>query len=223
MSNGKNSADATYDEADVPDTDGGGTPDELHIARQEAADTFQSIANLDNIGDTAIVAITFFLTALGTWVTFAYPHLAANPPLRVVVVTITIAAVICTVGSIYYLVASLAPRRFYGSGVGDRFLEHPWLLWRNDDPADLERFSRGEIETVDDLEAAVETWVDDYDQDAQVDSETAFAYSRLLNYKLVARHKARNTAYGLAFLRLAVVFLGLLIVLSLLTAVLTAA
>lgn len=214
-------SDETTDSAAEGDPPAGDGADSLAIARAEADETFESISNLDSIGDTAVVAITFFLTALGTWVTFAYPRLAATPGLRVVVVAITIAAVVAALGSVYYLVDSLAPRRFYGDGVGERFLDHRWLLWRNDDPADLERFSRTEIESPEDLKRAVESWIDDYDQDTRIDSEAAFAYSRLLNYKLVARHKARNTAYGMALLRLAVVFLGLLIVLALVTAVLS--
>lgn len=195
--------------------------DKLAIARAEADETFQSMANLDNISDTAVVGITFFLTALGTWITFAYPRLSATPVLRVIVVAITIGAVVAVLASVYYLVDSLAPRRFYGDGVGDRFLNHRWLLWRNDDPTDLERFSRTDIERPEDLERAVKIWIDDYDEDIQIDSEAAFEYSRLLNYKLVARRKARNTAYGMAFLRLAVVFLGLLIVLALAAVVLS--
>lgn len=193
-----------------------GEPVELAIARREADDTFQSIANLDSIGDTAIIGITFLLAALGTWVTFAFPRLSASPPLRVAFVLIALASVFTTVASVYYLVDSLAPRRFYGSAVGERFLDHKWFPWRNDDPTDLERFARTDIDSPADLRRAVEAWIEAYDEDTTVDSEEAFAYSRLLNYKLVARHKARNTAYGMAFLRLAVVMLGVLIAVGLL-------
>lgn len=187
----------------------------LAIAREEADETFRSIANLDNIGDTAIVGITFLLAAIGTWVTFAYPQLVSSPELHAVFVALTLASVTATLVSMYYLVDALAPRRFYGDGVGSRFLEHKWLPWRNDDPMDLQRFSRVEIESPADLRTAVDEWIEAYDEDTTVDSEETFQYSRLLNYKLVARHKARNTAYGMAFLRLAVVCLGLVIATSL--------
>lgn len=192
----------------------------LAIARNEGDETFQSIANLDNIGDTAIVGITFLLAALGTWVTFAYPRLSETPGVRAGFILLALASVAATLASMYYLVDSLAPRRFYGDGVGDRFLDHKWLPWLNDDPTDLDRFSRTEIDSPADLRAAVEVWIDEYDEDTNIDSEAAFQYSRLLNYKLVARHKARNTAYGMAFLRLAVVCLGLVITVGILGGVL---
>jgi len=183
----------------------------LAIARSEGEETAQSIANLDNIGDTAIVGITFLLAALGTWVTFAYPRLSSTPAIRGAFIILALASVAATLASMYYLVDSLAPRRFYGDDVGDLFLDHKWFPWRNDDPTDLGRFNRTEIDSPADLRTAVEEWIDDYDEDTTVDSEEAFQYSRMLNYKLVARHKARNTAYGMAFLRLAVVCLGLVI------------
>lgn len=190
------------------------------IARDEADETFRSIANLDNIGDTAIVGITFLLAALGTWVTFVYPRLWGLPRLRALFVVLVLASVAATLASVYYLVDSLAPRRFYGADVGDRFLDHKWVPWLNDDPAEIERFDRKDIETPEDLEHAVTEWIEEYDGDTTIDSEDAFQYSRFLNYKLVARHKARNTAYGMAFLRLAVMSLGLLIALGLLAGVL---
>ncbi len=202
------------------DTDGStgarGESTTLAVARIEGEETFQSISNLDNIGDTAIVGITFLLAALGTWVTFAYPRLSSTPVIRGAFVLLALASVAATLASMYYLVDSLAPRRFYGDGVGDRFLDHKWLPWLNDDPTDLDRFSRTEIDSPADLERAVEEWIDGYDEDTEIDSEAAFQYSRLLNYKLVARHKARNTAYGMAFLRLAVVCLGLVITVGIL-------
>lgn len=188
----------------------------LAIARDEADETFRSIANLDNISDTAIVGITFLLAALGTWITFIYPRLSGTPLVRTVFAVVAILSVLAILLSVYYLVDALAPRRFYGEDVGTRFLDHKWLPWRNDDPTDIERFDRREIESPEDLRAAVETWIREYDEDTAIDSKAAFQYSRLLNYKLVARHKARNTAYGIAFLRLAVVALGVLIGIGLL-------
>lgn len=189
----------------------------LDIARDEADETFKSIANLDNIGDTAIVGITFLLAALGTWTTFIFPELEGYPRIRLFFVLLVVISVLATIASVYYLVNSLAPRQFYGEGVGERFLDHQWIPWLNDDPVDLERFSRTEIESPQDLETAVERWIDRYDGDTRVDSEEAFVYSRLLNYKLVARQKARNAAYGMAFLRIAIVVLGLVVITGLAT------
>jgi hypothetical protein len=194
-------------------------PDEetvVDIAQDEATETSQSIANLDNISDTAIVGITFLLAALGTWVTFIFPRLSDSRLIQSAFAGITILTVVAILSSVYYLVDAMAPRRFYGDGVGDRFLDYKWLPWLNDDPVDIERYDRTEIESPSDLREAVEAWVAEYDADTTVDSWAAFQYSRLLNYKLVARHKARNTAYGMAFLRLAVVGLGVLIVIGVL-------
>jgi uncharacterized membrane protein YkgB len=190
--------------------------DTLKIARDEAAETAQSISNLDNIGDTAVVGITFLLAALGTWVGFVYSNVAAVPQLRVLFVAIASLSVVATVLSMYFLAESLVPRQFYGDGVGDRFLDNRWLLWRNDDPAGINGFERhGDIESPDDLQDAVEEWIEEYDGETTVESEEMFIYSRLLNYKLVARYKARNTAYGMALLRIAIVCLGILILVGL--------
>lgn len=192
------------------------------IAEAEADETFRSISNLDSISDTAIVGITFLLAALGTWITFAYSRLAGMLWAQGLFVALGVLCVLMIVLSISFLTDALAPRKFYGEGVGQRFLDHRWLVWRNDDPVDLQRYSRdGDIETPADLEDAVESWIDDYDQDTTVDSKTAFEYARLLNYKVVARQKARNTAYGMAFLRIAVVALAGLIVVGLLAPFLT--
>ncbi|MFC6864372.1 hypothetical protein ACFQGE_13000 [Halomicroarcula sp. GCM10025817] len=192
------------------------------IAKAEADETFRSISNLDSISDTAIVGITFLLAALGTWITFAYNRLAGLLWAQGLFVALGVVCVLMIVLSITFLTDALAPRKFYGEGVGQRFLDHRWLVWRNDDPVDLQRYARsGDIETPADLEDAVESWIDDYDQDTTVDSKTAFEYARLLNYKVVARQKARNTAYGMAFLRIAVVALASLIVVGLLAPFLT--
>ena len=188
----------------------------LEIARDEADETAQSISNLDNIGDTAVVAITFLLAALGTWVGFVYSNITPIPQLRIIFVTITSISVITTVLSMYFLAESLVPRQFYGDGVGERFLDYRWLVWKNEDPAEINSFERqGDIESPGDLQDAVENWIKEYDDETTVDSKEMFIYSRLLNYKLVARHKARNTAYGMAFLRIAVVCLGILILIGL--------
>jgi hypothetical protein len=121
----------------------------------------------------------------------------------------------------YFLAESLVPRQFYGDGVGERFLDYRWLLWKNDDPAGINSFERqGDIESPGDLRDAVENWIEEYDDETTVDSEEMFIYSRLLNYKLVARHKARNTAYGMALLRIAVVCLGILILIGLIASLL---
>ena len=190
--------------------------DTLEIARDEAEETAQSISNLDNIGDTAVVGITFLLAALGTWAGFVYNNITAVPQLRILFVAIASLSVGTTVLSMYFLAESLVPRQFYGDGVGDRFLNHRWLLWRNDDPAGIDGFERhGDIESPSDLKDTVEDWIEEYDGETAVDSEEMFIYSRLLNYKLVARHKARNTAYGMALLRIAVVCLGVLILVGL--------
>jgi hypothetical protein len=189
----------------------------LDIARDEADETFKSIANLDSIGDTAIVGITFLLAALGTWTTFIFPELDGHPTVRLAFVLLVAISVLATIASVYYLVNSLAPRQFYGEGVGERFLDHQWIPWLNDDPVELERFSRTDIDSPADLEAAVEGWIDRYDADTRIDSQEAFVYSRLLNYKLVARQKARNAAYGMAFLRIAIVVLGVLVITGLAT------
>lgn len=191
------------------------------IARDEADETAQSISNLDNIGDTAVVAITFLLAALGTWVGFVYSNIAPIPQLRIIFVTIASLSVVTTVLSMYFLAESLVPRQFYGDGVGERFLDYRWLLWKNDDPAGINSFERqGDIESPGDLQDAVENWIEEYDDETTVDSEEMFIYSRLLNYKLVARHKARNTAYGMALLRIAVVCLGILILIGLIASLL---
>jgi hypothetical protein len=191
------------------------------IARDEADETAQSISNLDNIGDTAVVAITFLLAALGTWVGFVYSNIAPIPQLRIIFVTIASLSVVTTVLSMYFLAESLVPRQFYGDGVGERFLDYRWLLWKNDDPAGINSFERqGDIESPGDLQDAVENWIEEYDDETTVDSEETFIYSRLLNYKLVARHKARNTAYGMALLRIAVVCLGILILIGLIASLL---
>lgn len=191
------------------------------IARDEADETAQSISNLDNIGDTAVVAITFLLAALGTWVGFVYSNIAPIPQLRIIFVTIASLSVVTTVLSMYFLAESLVPRQFYGDGVGERFLDYRWLLWKNDDPAGINSFERqGDIESPGDLQDAVENWIEEYDDETTVDSEEMFIYSRLLNYKLVARHKARNTAYGMALLRIAVVCLGIMILIGLIASLL---
>lgn len=191
--------------------------DDEAIARQEADETFQSISDLDNISDTMFVAITFLLTGVATWTGFAFDRLAGDPVLQWLYVVLAIGCVLSIVGSVFFLAASLTPRGFYGRVVGERFLDHRWLLWRNDDPVDVETYRENREGVTDEAELArrYEDWLDDYDPGVELTSRESFEFSRLLNYKVVARIKARNTAYGVAFLRIAITLFVVLVVLGL--------
>lgn len=196
--------------------------DDEAIARQEADDTAESIADLDNISDTMFVAVTFLLAALATWTTFAYGRLDGAPTLKTLYVALAVLCVAAVTGCVVSLSLSLSPRGFYGRAVGDRFLDHPWLLWRNDDPGGIEEFRarRDRVGSTDELRESYEEWLDRYDPGADVTSREAFEFSRLLNYKLVARIKAHHTAYAVALFRIATVVFALVIVLSLVVPVL---
>lgn len=192
--------------------------DDEAIARQEANETFRSITDLDSISDTMFVAITFFLAAVATWTTFAYGRLDGMETVQSVYVGLVILCVVTITACVVFLSLSLSPRGFYGDAVGDRFLGHPVLLWRNDDPGNLREFrdKRRTVRSEDDLASAYEDWLREYDPGTTLSSRESFEYSRLLNYKLVARIKAHNTAYAVALFRAATLLFATLIVFSLL-------
>jgi hypothetical protein len=190
--------------------------DSTAIASQEADETFQSITDLDSISDTIIVAITFFLSALGVWTGFGYDRLSQLPRVQLVFGVLAALCLIATVLSIYYLSRSLFPRAFYGTDVGQAFLERPWLPFFSADNAGLSTFEHAaEVDDTDDLDREFEIWLDRYHPDADIESYADFERLRLFNYKYVARIKALYTARGIAYLLLAVVLLLLLAVLTL--------
>ena len=193
--------------------------DDEAIARQEADETITSISNLDSIGDTMFVAITFFLAALAAWTPFALGRLSQFPRAQQVAIALTVGCALAIGGCVFVLAISLAPRAFYGSAVGTQFLNDSWLLWRNDDPGGIKAFreQRDDIESERDLQAAYESWLADYDPDTDINSKESFEFSRLLNYKLVARIKAHYTAYGVALFRIATILFVILVVITLLT------
>lgn len=192
--------------------------DDESIARQEADETFRSITDLDSIADTMFVAITFLLAALATWTSFAFGRLSGSVYLEGIYIVLVIVCALLIAGSVFFLSISLAPRGFYGENIGERFLDHSWLLWRNDDAVGYREFAdrRGDIAEEADLRNEYEQWLDQYDPDTTLSSRESFEFSRLLNYKTVARAKARHTAYGIALLRIAVILLVLLILVTLL-------
>ena len=188
----------------------------LEIATKEGDDTFESITDLDNLNDTALVGVTFLLTALVTWTAFAYSRVVEIQWLAYTYVTLTVGCLVAAIGCVYFLTTALSPRGFYGERVGESFFTHRWLVWRNGDPLNVSNFERiAESEGVE-LESSVDDWIDGYDPNCTIDSYEDFVYSRLLNYKYVARIKAHNTAYAMALFRIAIVLLGLLVVLGLL-------
>lgn len=189
--------------------------DDEAIARQEADETVNSISNLDSIADTMFVAVTFFFAALATWTPFALDRLRHLHRTQQVAIGLTVACAVAIVGSVYFLAKALAPRAFYGPAVGSQLLDSSWLLWRNNDPGRLADFKerREAVESEADLRAEYETWLSRYDRDTDITSNESFEFSRLLNYKLVARIKAHYTAYGVALFRIAtVLFVALLVV-----------
>lgn len=192
--------------------------DDEAIAKQEADETVNSISNLDSIGDTMFVAITFFLTALATWTPFALQRLSHLQRVQQVVIGLTIGCALAIGGCVFVLAVSLAPRAFYGSAVGNQFLDNSWLLWRNDDPGHVAKFKTRQeaVESETDLKAEYETWLARYDPKADISSKESFEFSRLLNYKLVARIKAHYTAYGVALFRIATILFVSIVVITLL-------
>lgn len=192
--------------------------DDEAIAKQEADETVNSISNLDSIGDTMFVAITFFLTALATWTPFALQRLSHLQRVQQVVIGLTIGCALAIGGCVFFLAVSLAPRAFYGSAVGSQFLDNSWLLWRNDDPGHVAEFKtrREAVESESDLRAEYETWLARYDPEANISSKESFEFSRLLNYKLVARIKAHYTAYGVALFRIATILFVSIVIITLL-------
>ncbi len=193
--------------------------DDKAIAKQEADETVNSISNLDSIGDTMFVAITFFLTALATWTPFALQRLDQFQNARYIVIALVIACALSIGGCVFVLAISLAPRAFYGSAVGRQFLDNSWLLWRNDDPGYVQVFKdrREAVESESDLRAEYNRWLSQYDPDVDITSKESFEFSRLLNYKLVARVKAHHMAYGVALFRIATFLFVVLVVVTLLT------
>lgn len=185
---------------------------EKELARREADETRESISDLDNISDTAIVGVTFLLAALGTWTSFVYDRLSDILILEITFIFFVLASAMCALIGVYYFARSLAPRQFYGEGVGDRFLEHPWLPFpkfiAQNDKAEISRFETepDEVEDTEDLREKFRCWFKDYDPAFELETESGFDLSRFHNYKLVARYKARHTAYGMAYLRLSVLF-----------------
>lgn len=192
--------------------------DDEGIARQEANETFQSITDLDEIADTMFIAITFLLAALASWTTFAFDRVDGIPLIEQAYIVFAVSCAGMISVSVYFLASSLSPRGFYGQSVGQKFLNHQWLLWRNQDPVDVEMYHtrRQNIDSEADLKAQYEEWLDEYDPGTSISSRESFEFSRLLNYKYVARQKARNVAYGVALLRIAVILLAIIIFVSLL-------
>ncbi len=187
----------------------------LKIAKKEGNDTFTSITDLDNLNDTALVGITFLLTALVTWTAFAYSRVVETLWLTISFFIIAIGCVAASIGCVYFLTAALSPRGFYGKNVGKPFLYHKWQIWKNNEPLNISNFERVEDADNEDLESSVDDWIDRYDPNSSIDSYDDFVYSRLLNYKYVARIKAQHTAYAMALFKIAAVLLGLLVLLGL--------
>ncbi len=187
----------------------------LEIATKEGNDTFESITDLDNLNDTALVGVTFLLTGLVTWTAFAYSRVIEIQWLAYTYFSITIGCVVATVGCVYFLTTALSPRGFYGENVGDSFLKHKWLIWRNSDPLNVSNFERVADTEETDLGSNVDDWINGYDPTRAIDSYEEYVYSRLLNYKYVARIKAHNTAYAMALFKIAVVLFGVLVLLGL--------
>jgi hypothetical protein len=192
--------------------------DDEAIAKQEADETVESISNLDDIGDTMFVAVTFFLAALATWTPFALRRLGQMQRARYVVIALVVCCAVAIGGCVFFLAISLAPRAFYGPDVGGQFLDDAWLLWRNDDPGAIKKFKqrRDAVNSESDLREGYEWWLKRYDSDVDISSKESFEFSRLLNYKLVARTKAHYTAYGVAFFRIATLLFVVLVAVTLL-------
>jgi hypothetical protein len=191
--------------------------DDEAIAKQEADQTYNSISNLDNIGDTMFVAVTFFLAALATWTPFALQRLSGVQEGKNIVIILTIICVLSIGSSVFFLAIALAPRSFYGHSTGDQLLSHPWLLWRNNDAGNVQGFleQRQTIEDEEDLRSEYEKWLRQYDADVNITSKESFEYSRLLDYKIVARIKARYTAFGVSLFRIATIIFVIIVIVTL--------
>ncbi|WP_435067758.1 hypothetical protein [Haloplanus sp. C73] len=186
------------------------------IASQEADETFQSITDLDSICDTMIVAITFLMSALGVWTGFGYGRLSGFPRVQLVFGALAALCMLATVLSVYHLSRSLFPRAFYGADVGAAFLDRPWVPFVGADSLDLSQFEHAaDVDDVEALDREFEAWLDRYNPDIDIETHAQFERARLFNYKYVARIKALHTARGIAYLRIAAVFLLFLAVLSL--------
>lgn len=177
------------------------------IAQSETDETFQSITDLDNISDTTTIAITFLLAAIASWTNFAVGELDGDLFLQGVFIALT-GLTLITIGlSMNYLARSLFPRSFYGNDVGKPFLIHSWRPWDRTQEQEVKQFEYLDDEGKDaeDRRAAFEKFLETYGEPTEIEDHTDFLLARLFNYKRVAQLKAMNTAYGLAWLRIAVV------------------
>lgn len=180
------------------------------LAEREADETFASITDLDSISDTTVVGVTFLLSAIGVWTSFAldrFPDGSSAERLFVVLSVLCVGTIGC---SLYYLIGSLFPRYFYTDNVGSTFLPSPFpLLNRSTAAAD-------QFDGQTDLESSFEDWLDTYHGEVVVEDNAEFQFARFHNYKHVARIKAKNIAYGLAWLRISVFLFVLVIAFGLL-------
>lgn len=180
------------------------------LAKREADETFESITDLDSISDTTIVGVTFLLSAVGVWTSFALNRFPSDSSPERLLVTLTGLCIVTIGCSLYYLIGSLFPRFFYTSDVGTTFLSAPFPV-PNRDTATADQFI-----DEDELKSSFEGWLDAYHSETVVQDATDFQLARFHNYKHVARIKARNTAYGLAWLRISIFLFVLIVVFSLL-------
>lgn len=186
------------------------------IADAEAADTFESISNLDEICDTTLIAVTFLLAAVATWTAFAYGRLEATPRLQLLFGVFVIASVGVLILSVNQLVRALSPRAFYGQKVGEAFGDGVLSMGSASGPStDVSRFaavSRHPTEDVP-LDVAFDEWLEEY-APREIEDRTEFALARLFNYKHVARVKAKHTSRGLAWFRLSIILFVVIVVIG---------
>jgi hypothetical protein len=183
------------------------------IAKEQAEETFESIKNLDNICHTSMVAIAFIISALCVWWTAIGTRINMLPLSREISAALTVACAVCVAFSTSYFVRAIFPRFFFGEIVGSPFVEHPWQPWRAD-KANLQREFKVR-ETTAKLSAEEKRkkflqWIKEYGKGVKTPND--FQLARFFYYKYVAAIKATNTARGIAWMRLAIILVAVLMI-----------
>lgn len=182
------------------------------IARAENDDTFASITDLDSIGDTAVLAITFLLSAQVSLTTFVVGTHTLSGNLRVAFVVLALATMGLVFWSLSAVVATLLPVGFYSGSAGEVLLENPWLPLRrstSDQFGFLETADSDPVEETPDgddvpYRTVASAFVDAYSDRDKVTSVETYQFAKLAHYKRVGQRKAELTGLGLSRLRLAV-------------------
>lgn len=202
----------------------GELPEELvDIAKRQGDETYESIANLDQICHMSIIAIAFVISALGAWWAVVMGWIGVIPFAREVFIALTVACAAFIGLSIYRIVQAIMPRAFWGDNVGDTFITSMWRPWGRTFWPPWESKGEGGKEMEERREIAKGSieekkskfrlkWLKEkYGVEKPEDLQLA----RFWNLKYIAMIKANNTAHGVAWLRLAVITLIILIIVGL--------